>query len=455
MCALTSNAARSGAASSPRVEAASPKPKIDWSRVSKPGDVLKAIQQKKEEAAAPPPRPAAPGGHARATGCCHQAGSSGCDCSCSDGPGSCRRAPGTSHAGATDRGPAGSTQNCSAAAPGCSDRCAAAASTGHCRKTAGRPRGGKASGWRCQRCRCPTWSNATSCPARCSCRQRPPVAKPPVAPAPPPAPTRGRIRVSAPVEQLAASACRCCPGRSRSRAAPRHHAANRPASGLYRASRPACRRPFQSRRRAQPDPQASSADGPIFDRRPGGGPGQRPGMGGAPGGAPGAPGARRPMHPTRSAPAGGAPGARPGFGQRPGMGAAPRLWPASRTRRSSRPGAASGRSAASAACRRWTRAPWPPAVPQVQRRPDEGLRSAIAFRRSPGSRRAVAHHPHHHGDGRHQRQGSCREARSPRQGSDRGAAVARRLRHRQPVARWRTRQGCRPPVRRRHRGHHL
>ena len=34
-----------------------PKPKIDLSRVSKPGDVLKALQQKKEETAAPPPRP--------------------------------------------------------------------------------------------------------------------------------------------------------------------------------------------------------------------------------------------------------------------------------------------------------------------------------------------------------------------------------------------------------------
>src|SRR5271170_3013449 len=49
---------RSGASGSSRAEAASPKPKIDWSRVSKPGDVLKAIQQKKEESAAPTPRPA-------------------------------------------------------------------------------------------------------------------------------------------------------------------------------------------------------------------------------------------------------------------------------------------------------------------------------------------------------------------------------------------------------------
>ena len=34
-----------------------PKQKIDWSRVSKPGDVLKAIQQRKDEAAAVAQRP--------------------------------------------------------------------------------------------------------------------------------------------------------------------------------------------------------------------------------------------------------------------------------------------------------------------------------------------------------------------------------------------------------------
>src|SRR5271163_806622 len=37
-----------------------PKQKIDWSRVSKPGDVLKAIQQRKDEAAAAAQRPPAP-----------------------------------------------------------------------------------------------------------------------------------------------------------------------------------------------------------------------------------------------------------------------------------------------------------------------------------------------------------------------------------------------------------
>src|SRR5215475_7297938 len=47
---------KSGAASSARVETEA-KPKIDWSRVSKPGDVLKAIQQRKEEEALAASRP--------------------------------------------------------------------------------------------------------------------------------------------------------------------------------------------------------------------------------------------------------------------------------------------------------------------------------------------------------------------------------------------------------------
>ena len=62
---------RNGGSAPPRSEIES-KPKIDWSRVSKPGDVLKAIQQRKEEAAAvvaprppvqtppAPPRPSTP-----------------------------------------------------------------------------------------------------------------------------------------------------------------------------------------------------------------------------------------------------------------------------------------------------------------------------------------------------------------------------------------------------------
>ncbi len=80
---------------------------------------------------------------------------------------------------------------------------------------------------------------------------------------------------------------------------------------------------------------------PIFERpRPGqGGPGapgsyQRPGQSSGPGGPGMAPGARRPMHPTRTFPGGPAgpggpprpgftPGARPGFPPRPGFGARP------------------------------------------------------------------------------------------------------------------------------------
>ncbi|HEY0794566.1 MAG TPA: translation initiation factor IF-2 N-terminal domain-containing protein, partial [Acidisarcina sp.] len=70
---------------------------------------------------------------------------------------------------------------------------------------------------------------------------------------------------------------------------------------------------------------------PIFDRARPGGPSGAPGQGytprpqgapGAPGSMPGGPGARRPMHPTRSSPTGGPPGARPGMGARPGFGAA-------------------------------------------------------------------------------------------------------------------------------------
>ena len=50
---------KASSASTGRAEAEA-KPKIDWSRVSKPGDVLKAIQQRKEEEALAASRPAAP-----------------------------------------------------------------------------------------------------------------------------------------------------------------------------------------------------------------------------------------------------------------------------------------------------------------------------------------------------------------------------------------------------------
>ena len=133
---------------------------------------------------------------------------------------------------------------------------------------------------------------------------------------------------------------------------------------------------------------------PIFDRGPrpsgpGGGSGYSPRPGGGPGGGSGyspsgpggAPGARRPMHPTRSSPTGppgsrpgfgpprpGGPGGRPGFGARPGMGGHPGavLLP---------PGEAPRRATSEWSAKRSRAA----AVSEEQRRPDEGIQSAAAF----------------------------------------------------------------------------
>src|ERR1700753_1624964 len=55
---LTRGNARNGSGSAKADS--EPKQKIDWSRVSKPGDVLKAIQQRKDEAAAVSVRPPTP-----------------------------------------------------------------------------------------------------------------------------------------------------------------------------------------------------------------------------------------------------------------------------------------------------------------------------------------------------------------------------------------------------------
>jgi len=98
-------------------------------------------------------------------------------------------------------------------------------------------------------------------------------------------------------------------------------------------------RPVYKATIVSPPPQAAGAPAtgpgiqrgkPIFDRRPGGGPGQpsfgqRPPSGAAPGQFSGGP---RPKHPTRATSGGypsaggaGAPGARPGFGARPAFGA--------------------------------------------------------------------------------------------------------------------------------------
>jgi translation initiation factor IF-2 len=79
-------------------------------------------------------------------------------------------------------------------------------------------------------------------------------------------------------------------------------------------------------------PPGAAPRRPIFERpRPGSFPGgPRPGSG--PGSGPLPPGARRPMHPTRTFPGGpgggpGGPGGRPGFGARPGFGPRPGAGP--------------------------------------------------------------------------------------------------------------------------------
>jgi translation initiation factor IF-2 len=278
-----------------------PKPKIDLSRISKPGDVLKAIQQRKEQEeaaaravamkpAAPPapPKPVAP-------------------------PPAVKPAP----------------------APAPAPRVEAEKPAP--RRIVPQPR--------------PAPAVIAPPPQSPAIAAKPPagpvVAKPPVAPAPeskpaiasapPSAPVVVKPQAPAPAPPQAAPAPPATPSQPAA-AAPIPAAAPKetPAAPATPATPPAPAAP--ARRVIMPQtgprpvytapPQAAAptpAHGglqrgkPIFDRRPAGGPGQRPG------GGPGQyPGGRRPMHPTRNQPGGGPPGgARPGFGQRPGFGPRP------------------------------------------------------------------------------------------------------------------------------------
>jgi translation initiation factor IF-2 len=147
-----------------------------------------------------------------------------------------------------------------------------------------------------------------------------PVAvKPANVPPPPPAPV-----AAAPVPQAAAPEPVAAAAAPEPVAAPTGPPAPAPRRVVMPQTGP---RPSYN---APPPPPGGPPRRPIFERpRPGAGgpPGSRPGFAGGPGGGPGAPGARRPMHPTRTFPGGapGAPGARPGFapGGRPGFPARP------------------------------------------------------------------------------------------------------------------------------------
>lgn len=345
------------------------RPKIDLSGVKKPGDVLRAIQDRKEQAerdqqaarrpappapaavsAAPPPRPvvaaAPPAGRptptmAPAAAALVSTAPAPASAPVAAAPAASAPAPGTSQPGSRPPGfvPGGQPVS-SAPAP---------------RRIVPQPR------------QAPNIVHAAPAIAA-----KPPsgpvVAKPPVAAAAPPAAAEASARpvvVAAPptpvagppapqeAEQVAAApapaetvsestasaepvaAVPVVPARRvimpQTGPRPVYTAPPPPAP---RPAPPASTYPQSSYPGSQPRPSSPGGPGgaglqrgrPIFDRGPrpsgpGGGPGYgpRPGAPGGynPTGPGGAPGARRPMHPTRSAPTG-PPGSRPGFAPRPG-----------------------------------------------------------------------------------------------------------------------------------------
>jgi len=313
---------KGGGASTARAEAEA-KPKIDWSRVSKPGDVLKAIQERKEQEAraASRPAPTPPPPVARVA------------------------APPV----ATPVAPRPPVPQASAPAPVDAARPAP-------RKIVPQPRQASA-------------VIAPPPPQTPAIAAKPPagpvVAKPPVQPvearpavvaaspaasaavkpaAPPiaPAPVSAPAPLAPSVAPVAAAPL--SPGVPTSVAEPQAQAAApapqtdaspvaaAPAAPARRVimpqtgPRPVYTAPPPAPVQAPSAPAGQTQGGlqrgrPIFDRRPGGAPGGPRPQAGPPGQFPGG---RRPMHPTRNQPSGGPPGAaRPGFGQRPGFGARP------------------------------------------------------------------------------------------------------------------------------------
>ncbi|HEY4114143.1 MAG TPA: translation initiation factor IF-2, partial [Rhizomicrobium sp.] len=297
---------KSGLSGASRVEAA-PRPKIDLSKVSKPGDVLKAILQKKEqESAAPPahaavPAPAKPA--VAAASPVHAA---------VPAPAA---APASLAAEAAKPAPRRIVPQPRAAAP------IVAPPTPQTPAIAAKPPAGPV-----------VVKPPVGSPAPASAEARPAVAAaapsgPVVAKAPAAAhaPTSVAPPAAAPVaahaQEASAAAVSAVPEPSVPRRVIMPQTGPRP---VYTAPPPL---PVSQRPNPGGTGTGSPAGGiqrgrPIFDRRPAGpgAPGnfQRPQNGPS-----GGPGARRPMHPTRSAPSGAPAGARPGFGQRPGMGARP------------------------------------------------------------------------------------------------------------------------------------
>ncbi len=294
------------------------KPKIDLSNISRPGDVLRAIQQQKEQRNAPPPRPvvsappvsrpAAPTGTVEAPRP-PAAAAPVVNKPAASAPVTARPAPPASSAPAPRRivpqpRQAPAIVAPPPAAPAIASRppsgpvivkpsAAAAAAVAAPRKPESRPEPPVA---------------ATPAP--------PPVAAPPTQPAPVAAASTPAPEPPAP-EPVASvpAATVAAPGP----AAPPAKRMIMPQTGprpVYKAPEGAAQT-LGGMQRGRPifeRPRPQSPGGPPFGARPGS---SGPGAG---------PGARRPMHPTRQHPTGG-PGMRPGMPGRPGFGARPGMAP--------------------------------------------------------------------------------------------------------------------------------
>ncbi|HWG18447.1 MAG TPA: translation initiation factor IF-2 [Acidobacteriaceae bacterium] len=291
-----------------RAESA-PRPKIDLSKVSKPGDVLKAILQKKEQEAAErahpaPPAPAKPA----ATAVPKKA---------------VPEAPPAAIAEPPKPAPRKIVPQPRAAAPIVSappPQTPAIASKPPAGPVVVKPPAGAVAAKPG-----PSGPATTPSESRPAIAAAPPagpvVAKPTVAAAPPPPAPIAEPPAPAPEPAAAAP-----PPAAPEPPAPAPRRVIMPQTGprpVYTAppSKPVSQRPSVSGSASGQHAGGIQRGRPIFDRRPGGpggGFGNRPQPG-----ASGAPGARRPMHPTRNAPSGAPGGARPGFGQRTGPGGRP------------------------------------------------------------------------------------------------------------------------------------
>ena len=311
------------------------KPKIDWSRVSKPGDVLKAIQQRKEEEALAASRPTPP-------------------------PAVIKPAAAAPVIAPTTPKPAIPSPMTPHAAPADAARPAPRRIVPQPRQApqivqppqspaiAARPPAGPVV------VKPPVAPVGEAKPAIAAAAPTAPIVAKPTAPAAPPVVAAVAPAASAPAPSAAPVAA--APATTASSLSEPSSAAVAPAPEVAAptvpvAAAPATQtapaapaapvrrvimpqtgpRPVYTAPPPAPVPPPAAPTGqmqgglqrgrPIFDRRPGGPPGsgQRP-QGGPPGQFPGG---RRPMHPTRSQPGGPPTGARPGFGQRPGFGARP------------------------------------------------------------------------------------------------------------------------------------